>query len=144
MPLAQGVSFDPTHSTGQPKSRYQTIQLSGRSGETYTFTAFDTVPVFKRDVACIYYLSQWYKAEDGKFYHRPLFIGETDDFNRTFHEYWVRSVYKGERFDTVSILQVNDARLRSDVVFDLIKKLQPVHNEGFELFSLPPVNTSIN
>ena len=110
-------------------NRLQTIELTGQSGENYSFTLYEVVPCFHRPVPCVYYVARRYAAERGECVHKPIFIGQTDDFDKCFARHPEYPFFKRHNFNCVAILPLHDATLRAGVKLDLINGLQPVHNQ---------------
>ena len=109
--------------------KFQSRELDGYSGRTYTFTFYEGLPEFRARVGGVYLVAGG-EGEAGEEKDKHLsanecfLVGESEDLNRAI------SMLRGSRArlawgrQLFGVLQVNDSGLRSAIQSDLLEAME--------------------
>lgn len=94
------------------------VTFIGQSGREYAFSAYSVATNFN-PIGGLYIFTHRYFGQDGKIYHRPLYIGQTDNFMERIpsHEKWFCVASNG--CNSICALVENNESLRLAIETDL-------------------------
>lgn len=115
-----------------PSARIGTLTLTGASGREYDFLVYPAGHVFPATFQCVYYLSHRVTQPFEEALHKPVYLGETADFNATlggdYRDHPRQACLEQHGVNAVSVFITNNEAQRREVGKDLLEALQPVCN----------------
>ncbi len=106
-----------------------TSTLSGASGESYTFNVYNKDMRFNDFIPGVYYISRQTMNADNAVEEKPIYIGESDNVDRSLHGHEKRACFEENEYNRISFYRTANAETRKAVVEDLVKALKPVCND---------------
>ncbi len=117
--------------TVKSSSKLGTITFTGKSGTEYEYE-FGVYPLntrFKEGYEAVYFVTRRYKTTDGKFSHKRIYVGETDDLSERFDNHHKESCFGKHGANCVCIHKESRQSARLRIEDDLISKHNPPCND---------------
>jgi len=106
-----------------------TTQLTGVTGEAYTFNVYDKKMRFNDFIPGVYLISRQSENADDDAAHQPIYVGESDNVDRTLQSHDKISCFDEHDFNRICFYRAANPETRKSVYNDLKKALKPVCNE---------------
>lgn len=105
-----------------------TVEFAGKSGNKYSFNAYEWGTAFKKDYGAVYYITKRAKDANGKFEHTKIYVGETGDLSTRFDNHHKQDCFDENGVNCVCIRGEADETTRLEIEADLLGKHEPSCN----------------
>lgn len=111
-------------------SKLGTLEITGKSGQKYSFDVFPSDENFSGTIACVYYVSKRTKKQDGTGGdHKAIYVGQTGDLASRFGNHHKQTCFDGHDYNAISIHKEKNEYSRIAIEGDLIESINPPCND---------------
>lgn len=100
-----------------------TLDLRGKSGNTYTFNVYSKDTAWADNVACVYYVSKRTQKPDGNGDHSNIYVGQTEDLKDRLANHHRQECFDRHNCNAVSVYQEGNKNRREQIELDLIRAM---------------------
>ena len=105
------------------------IDIDGVSGNAYRFDIYDRETVFN-EIPAVYLLSKRTENQDKRgFNHTYIYFGQTENLYNRMMTHHKKECFDKYGANCISVLAVDDEKVRLEIEYDLIKKHSPPCND---------------
>ncbi len=104
------------------------LTLTGASRNAYAFDVYSKDADWVDDFACVYYVSQRFQKDDGRWSHYKIYIGETEDIKYRFSNHHKQDCFEEHDYNAISVHVESNEKTRLAIEQDLIDALDPPCN----------------
>jgi hypothetical protein len=109
-------------------AKISTMTCVGESGKTYSFNVWAMDESFNA-VGAIYVITNRFQNDKGKFKHRFIYIGQTEDLSTRFDNHHKAACFKRMDATCICTLREDNENLRFTIETDLIRLHAPPCND---------------